>query len=121
MSACRNTILRRAEVEHSTNYIQDRSSNFKHNVPSDIGPPAALSAYDYIQNERMKQSNKRRDWYLEAKDCRQVDAVSLRSNFANSRNYTSPTPVQEIDHHKGFLLIGVCIAAVIGGLMMLPH
>lgn len=109
-------------MEHSSNYTQDRSANFKHQVPSDIGPPQAVSAYDYVQNERAKQQNKLRDWYLESKDQREVvDAVSLRSSFSNARKYTNPSPVHELDHHKGFLIAGVVLAAVIGAYMYLGH
>lgn len=103
-----------------SNYIQDRSSNFRHNVPEDMTLPAALSAHDYAHNEKCKQMNKLRDWHLEAKDV-QTDTVSLRSNFSNSRNFTQATAVQEIDHHKGFLIWGVLLASIVGSAAYFLH
>lgn len=109
-------------MENSVNYVQDRSTNFKHQVPQDIGPPSALSAYDYVQNEKCKQMNKLRDWYLDAKESRDtVDPVTLRSSFSNSRSFTAPTPVQELDHHKGLFCAGVFLVATIGAFFYFLH
>ena len=109
-------------MENSVNYVQDRSASFKHHVPSDIGPPSAMSAYDYVQNEKCKQMNKLRDWYLDAKETREtVDPVALRASFSTSRSFTAPTPAQEMDHHKGFLFAGIFLASAIGAYFFFIH
>lgn len=110
-------------MEKSINYAQDRSAQYRHHVPTDIGPPACLSAQDFIELERSKQSSKLRDWYIDAKDGRDTcDSVALRGSFRSSRRFVTPNPVQELDHHKGFLLAGVAIAAAIGSFIyFMPH
>lgn len=104
-----------------SNYTQDRSTNFKHHIPSDIAPVAAMSVEDYVLSEKCKQMSKLRDWYLEAKSVQQTDSVTLRENFSNSRNYVSPNPIQEINHHKGFLIIGTTLAVIVGGIFCFLH
>ena len=104
-----------------SNYASDRSTNFKHQIPEDIAGLRAVTVEQYVANEKSKQMSKLRDWYLNARNAEQVDAVSLRESFSNSRNYTAPSAVQEIEHHKVFLLIGVLGATVIGGIMLFCH
>ena len=104
-----------------SNYAQDRSSDFKHQVSSDISLPTAMTVQDYIHNEKSKQMNKLRDWHLESKNGEQVDSVRLRSNLKNSRNYTVPSPVQELDHHKNFLIGGIVLATMFGGWFFFVH
>lgn len=103
------------------NYAQDRSSDFKHQVPSDIALPVALTVQDYIHNEKTKQMNRLRDWHLESKNVDQVDSLTLRTSFSNSRNYTAPSPAQELDQHKHFLIGGVALAVMIGGWFLFVH
>ncbi len=102
------------------NYTKDRSSRFKHPTPSDMLLPSAPTVQDYVNNEKSKQMNKIRDWYRESEDS-QTDIIALRSSSYNLRKISIPSPVQKLDHHKGYILGGVCIAAIIGGLMFFVH
>jgi hypothetical protein len=108
-----------------SNYTEDRSRNFKHNVPSGIIPPSAPTVQDYVNNEKSKQMSKMRDWYLESKNsygCEgKTDLVELRSNFSSSRSFTVATPIDEIDHHKAYLIGGAILATILGGLMFMVH
>lgn len=111
-------------MSHSRNYVEDRSSDFKHRVPADIAPPVAMTAHEYMMNEKRKQADKMRDWHSEAREARssqQVDTVQLRASFSTSRGYTDPSAVQEVDKHKGFLIAGAVLAAIVGGLCCFLH
>jgi hypothetical protein len=102
------------------NYIEDRSTNFKHHIPEDIAPVSAPTVQDYVYNEKSRQMNRLRDWYLDSKEA-QTDVVSLRAKFANLRQFEGPSPVEELDHHKAFLLSGAFLAAVVGGFLLFIH
>ncbi|MBX9687484.1 MAG: hypothetical protein K2X27_12325 [Candidatus Obscuribacterales bacterium] len=106
--------------QRSSNYVQDRSRNFRHQSGSEIGLKTAPTVEAYVQNEKMKQMNRMRDWYLEAKES-QTDTVQLRTQFSSSRNFSKASPVQELDHHKSYLIWGGMIAAFIGGFMIFIH
>jgi len=109
-------------MENSVNYAQDRSAQYRHHVPVDIGPPIGLTAQEYMNNERSKQAAKLRDWYSDAKDGREtVDPVALRANFNTSRRFVTPNPVQELDHHKKFVLLGVAVVAAVGSFIYFIH
>ncbi len=71
----------------SSNYVKDRSRDFKHQMPEGVVPPPPVSAHDYVQMEKNKQMSKLRDWHLEARGVRQTDTISLRSSFTNLRQH----------------------------------
>lgn len=103
-----------------SNYASDRSTNFRHHIPDDIAPVRAMTVEQYVANEKAKQMSRLRDWHLNARDSQQINAVSLRENFSNSRNYT-PTAAHEIEHHKFFLVVGALAATVGGAVLMFCH
>jgi hypothetical protein len=107
-----------------SNYTQDRSTNFKHHVPDDIAPPSAVTVQDYVQREKTKQMNRLRDWHLDSRDSVNTDSLALRNNFSSSRNYIDPSPIQELDHHKAYLIAGIALAVlatIVAGLVSMTH
>lgn len=109
------------ENTRSSNYASDRSTNFKHHVPQDIGLPRAVTVEEYVAGERAKQMSKLRDWHLNSRNGGQCDSVALRDSFSNSRSYVCPSPVQELDHHKGYLILGAVVATILGSNFFFCH
>ncbi|MBY0356734.1 MAG: hypothetical protein K2W82_01930 [Candidatus Obscuribacterales bacterium] len=80
---------RRDHRAQSSNYVKDRTSTFKHNnIHDDLLLPGSPSVAEYIQNEKIKQLNKLREWHTEC-EISSTDLVELRSNFNNVRDFES--------------------------------
>lgn len=105
-----------------SNYAEDRSIHFKHHVPADIGPPSMPTVQDYVHKEKSKQMSLIRDWYLEGKqESAEGDPSVNRTSFTASRRFSAPSPVQELDHYKGYLIGATAIAAVVGVVTTFVH
>jgi hypothetical protein len=109
-----------ADYNARSNYLEDRSTNFKHQIPGDLAPLSAPTVEDYVYNEKSRQMSRMRDWYLESKTS-STDVIALRNKFSNLRNLSVESPAAAIECHRPFLVGGAFLAALIGVAFFFLH
>ncbi len=75
-------------VQESSNYSDNKFATLTHKVPEGLADRRAMTAQEYINNERSKQHQQLRNWHLQASNSPRSSSA-IRSNFFSTRSFES--------------------------------